>query len=470
MAEAIIPGRVFKAMQDHLFRGDQEEHGGMLMAGVDSSGFGLRLLARAFVPARDGIDYVPGERGYRMLTADFVQEQILSCRRQRMAYLAVHNHGGEYAVAFSGDDLASHERGYPALVDIAGGQPVGALVLARRAVAGDVWLPGGSREDVSRTRVTGPLLLDLYPRPKPIGPMSEAYSRQARLFGDAGQARLRDDRVAIVGLGGVGSLLSEYLARLGVGSIVAIDPDRIDESNLSRVVGASREDLGEARRPIVPWSRVSAATSKVEVARRVAVAANPQVDFSAVPADITEPQAAALLLGCDFIFLAADTMQARLVVNAVVNQYLIPAAQVGSKVEVNAESGAVGRVFSVYRPLFPGEGCLKCNGLIDPVQLALEAETQEQRAAQRYVDEPDLPAPSVITLNAIGAARAADEFMMRRVGLLENLGIEWIQVEGRSRTTALVEPRQDANCLYCSTAADSSLAKGTARSLPTRAG
>jgi hypothetical protein len=48
----------------------------------------------------------------------------------------VHNHGGDDAVGFSNDDLASHERGYPALLDIlADDRPVGALVVAPRAVA-----------------------------------------------------------------------------------------------------------------------------------------------------------------------------------------------------------------------------------------------------------------------------------------------------------------------------------------------
>jgi len=64
------------------------------------------------------VDYVAGQRGYRMLTAAFVRDQALFCRDEQLAYLAVHNHFGEDHVAFSGDDLRSHERGYPALRDL----------------------------------------------------------------------------------------------------------------------------------------------------------------------------------------------------------------------------------------------------------------------------------------------------------------------------------------------------------------
>ena len=59
--------------------------------------------------------------------------------------MAIHNHGGRESVEFSGDDLQSHERGYPALLDIMRGVPVGALVFASDAIAGDIWLPGRRR-------------------------------------------------------------------------------------------------------------------------------------------------------------------------------------------------------------------------------------------------------------------------------------------------------------------------------------
>ena len=63
------------------------------------------------------------------------------------------------------------------------------------------------------------------------------------MFGAAGQHILQASKVAVVGLGGVGSLVAEQLARLGVGNIVLIDPDEIESSNLSRVVGATRVDV-----------------------------------------------------------------------------------------------------------------------------------------------------------------------------------------------------------------------------------
>ena len=54
-----LPEAVAAQMWTHLFRGDGDEHGGVLLAGVVRGNRGARLVAREFVPAVDGIDYVP---------------------------------------------------------------------------------------------------------------------------------------------------------------------------------------------------------------------------------------------------------------------------------------------------------------------------------------------------------------------------------------------------------------------------
>src|SRR5436190_756357 len=101
-----------------MFPGDGEEHGAIVAAGLVETPGGIRLLARELSIARDGLDYVPSQRGYRMLTGAFVTDHIVRCRDERLAYLAIHNHGGRGSVDFSPDDLRSHDRGYPALLDI----------------------------------------------------------------------------------------------------------------------------------------------------------------------------------------------------------------------------------------------------------------------------------------------------------------------------------------------------------------
>ncbi len=68
-----------------------------------------------------------------------------------------------------------------------------------------------------------------------------------RLYGAAGYARLRQARVAVVGLGGVGSWAAEALARSGVARLVLIDLDHVAESNINRQVQALGATLGQAK-------------------------------------------------------------------------------------------------------------------------------------------------------------------------------------------------------------------------------
>ena len=68
-----------------------------------------------------------------------------------------------------------------------------------------------------------------------------------RLYGDAGYARVRQARVAVIGLGGVGSWAAEALARSGVARLVLIDLDHVAESNINRQVQALGATLGMAK-------------------------------------------------------------------------------------------------------------------------------------------------------------------------------------------------------------------------------
>ena len=207
-----------------------------------------------------------------------------------------------------------------------------------------------------------------HPFPRRARAAKLEYDRQVLLLGDRGQEILGGQKVAVIGAGGAGSLINEYLARLGVGHIVAVDFDRLDRTNYPRVVGARPGDLRpwfRSRRlaPLLRWQP----SHKVAIAKRVAREANPSIRYDAIVGDVTEPAVAERLVDCDAIFLAADSMQARLVVNAICHQYLIPTWQVGAKVN-NDPSGAIQDVFSVVRRLIPGESCLWCNELINPTR------------------------------------------------------------------------------------------------------
>ncbi|WP_039794477.1 ThiF family adenylyltransferase [Amycolatopsis alba] len=423
--------QLWSDLQRHLFRPDDDEHGAVILAGRTDGPRGPRLLARELILATDGVDYIEGTTGYRALKPEFVRDAALRARDEKLNYLAVHNHFGTTTVSFSPVDLASHERGYPALRKITR-QTVGGLVLTSRAAAGDLWLPDGTRAPLTEVVIPGGNLIRLTPSPASATLSDPCHDRQARLFGDRGQQAFRKMRVAVVGLGGVGSLVVELLARLGVGHLVLVDHDTVDETNLPRLVAADQGDIG---------------SNKIELAARNAQRANPAIDLTVIPEQVQHPEALRAVAATDWIFLAADTDAARHWINQTVHQYLVPATQAGVKIPVDT-AGKVGRIHVAVRQLIPAGSCMWCDGLINPTALALDMLPGKIQERARYVDE--IPAPSVIALNSLAAGEAVNHFMLAVTNFHTDDDEHSFLHFPRSGQRAYQKARRDPTCPTCS--------------------
>lgn len=128
-------------------------------------------------------------------------------------------------------------------------------------------------------------------------------------------------------------------------------------------------------------------------------------------------------------------------------------------------------IFSVTRPLHPGESCLWCNQLISPARLQDEALTPEQRRRQRYVADTAVHAPSVITVNAVAAAHAVNDYLLATVGLIDpNADRRWTRFHSAAaeatERAVTEEYRRDEGCRECGD--DGRLGAGTGRRLPIR--
>lgn len=428
----------YKKIHAHLFPGDHDEHGLVLLAGMSLDNDQVTLHVREIHLAKEGVDYVNGKIGHRALAPSFIHRMITRARDEKLVYLAVHNHSSDLEVGFSKVDFQSHERGYPALLQIAKGMPVGALVFGFRSLEADIWLPNHERLNLKVAQVIGNSITELRSRPEKKSSFLniENYDRQIKLFGSNGQFRLAKTKVVIVGLGGIGSLVAEYLSKLGIGHFVIIDDDKVETSNLSRIVGANENDVIQNK-------------YKTEIAYRVIKDANPSAIIEIINDDFSKESVALRCTSSDYIFLAADSMRARLVFNAIIHQYLIPGVQLGSKIRSDSTGNLLDAI-SANRPVRPGHGCLWCNQLIDTTILAKEAKSDAERKAQAYgVEESN---PSVITLNAISAAHAVNDFLFDFLALrTNNQGLNYEHFYHLKNSRSLVEPRKDDSCSECST-------------------
>lgn len=163
------------------------------------------------------------------------------------------------------------------------------------------------------------------------------YSRQMMIrgWGEESQRRVKEARVAVVGVGGLGSPASLYLAAAGVGYLRLIDSDFVDLSNLNRQVLHWGSDLG---RP------------KVESAAMKLTQLNPEIVVDPINEAISDENSRQILRGMDVVVDGLDSLQIRQIVNRTCVELKIPYVY-----------GAVYGMEGYMTTIVPGEGpCLRC--------------------------------------------------------------------------------------------------------------
>jgi adenylyltransferase/sulfurtransferase len=165
----------------------------------------------------------------------------------------------------------------------------------------------------------------------------EFYSRQLILkeLGRKGQKKLAGSKVAVVGLGGLGTVSSLYLALAGVGHLRLIDQDIVELRNLHRQILYTPEDLDYP---------------KVEVAAKRLGKQNPLVKIEPIPENLNSNNAEKLLSGVDCVVDGLDNMRTRYLVNRACAKLKVPYV-------FGAAIGIEGNV-SVFSP--PETPCLEC--------------------------------------------------------------------------------------------------------------
>ena len=128
------------------------------------------------------------------------------------------------------------------------------------------------------------------------------YSRHILLpqVGIEGQQRLRDSRVLIIGMGGLGSPAAMYLAASGVGNLVIVDHDRVELSNLQRQIVHTTPSIGQY---------------KVESAQHTLQMLNPDVRITALATQLDEDAMAQEVALADAVVDASDNFATRFALN-----------------------------------------------------------------------------------------------------------------------------------------------------------
>lgn len=349
-----------------------------------------------------------------------------------------HSHPGGHAIFSAQDDRNERELARAVGNRNGSAHPLVSLLVAGDGLAARAWTDGEATA-LRRTSVSG-RRLRFFGRLGDGREPTEVFDRQGRLFGQAVNDTLRDMRVAVVGCGGTGSPVVMLLLRLGVGQLLLIDKDVVEVTNLNRIHGARRSDVG---------------APKVEVLARVVREANLGVNVATLRAWTGAPEARDPLKACDVIFGCTDDHDGRSLLSRLAYFYGIPLIDVGLRM-VPAQGAIPYSITARLSVVTPGAACLLCRNVIDPARAReehLERTDPEQfrrLKAEAYVQGGGDPAPAVVTFTTEAAAMAVNELLQALTGFRGAEGM----VRGRFRRMEVVDERTvsirpRAGCQVC---------------------
>ena len=377
MIEIRIASSDLHTLRNSVLR-DNQERCAVLFAGLGhcSDGRVLMLVRESEYPQDK--DYTRHGLDHAELSSEFVARVAKKARLNDLSLVFVHSHPGNSIPQFSRVDDAGEEK--LALFLTRRGQtvPHGALVISEGGVSARVL---GKNKFIRVVSVGNERIVEASPEAKSTEtfPM---FNRQVKAFGEIGQRILRNLRVAIVGVGGTGSIAVQQLVHLGISRFILIDPDSLELTNLNRVVGAFQADVGY---------------SKVGVAQRYIRQISPTADVQMVKGDIVYASVARELVDADIIYCCTDSHGSRSVIQQVAYQYLIPCIDVGSIITTSEKT--VTGIFGRVQLIGPDQPCLWCSNLLNSDEIRRDMMNEFKKRSDPYIQGIRVTAPSVVSLN-----------------------------------------------------------------------
>jgi adenylyltransferase/sulfurtransferase len=170
--------------------------------------------------------------------------------------------------------------------------------------------------------------------------LDERYARQINLpeMGEAGQQKLKETSIVVIGAGGLGSPALLYLAAAGIGKITIVDGDIVDASNLHRQILYNEADIG---------------AKKAEIAAKKLVDLNSQISIDCISEFIDKNNAKKIINGHDILIDGSDNIPTRYILDDICKEIGIPWVHASihrfeGQIACFNISGSAG-----YRDLFP---------------------------------------------------------------------------------------------------------------------
>jgi hypothetical protein len=327
-----------------------------------------------------------GERilqGNVSFTAGYLERVLQRARASGMGVALLHNHFTPGWQGMSDDDVDA-ERGRAARVLTATNLPLlGMTIATDEAWSARFWprtAPRTYRRQWCETvRVVGQRLRVTYhPQLRPAPAWGEELTRTVSTWGDQAQADLMRLHIGVVGLGSVGRLVAEALARTGCQHVTFIDFDLVLRHNRDRLLGAGAKEA-------------AARMLKVNLAQdgfmHASTCDSPRV--RPVVQSVVEMPGLLAALNCDVLFSCVDRPWPRRLLNHLAYAHLIPVVDGGVLVRMRGDAFR-GAEWSL-RTAAPSRACLACAGAYDPALVEAERDDLLDDPGYLHGLDPDHP-------------------------------------------------------------------------------
>ena len=333
--------------------------------------------------------------------------RALTLARNKQAGLAfMHSHPGPGWQGMSSADIEA-ERDVLAYPAGATGLPlVGLTVGVDGQWSARFWERRGAqmrRRWCEKTRLVGADLYQLHFNDElvPAPARRETLRRTFDTWGTSTQGSIARLHVGIVGLGSVGCLVAEAIARMGVERVTLIDPDRVEEHNLDRLLYGTADDIGRLKVEVAAGAMQRSATAR-------------EIEILALPVSVHQKSAYEHALDCDVIFSCVDRPVARDVLNFVSQAHMIPVIDGGVAVEFDAANQ---RLFSTHWRAHistPSHQCLRCRGQYNSSLVVMELDgSLDDPSYVRNLPPSERPANENVFAFSQGVASMEVNLMLR---------------------------------------------------------
>ncbi|MCW2236833.1 ThiF family adenylyltransferase [Azospirillum canadense] len=389
-------------LQRHLLPGDGREAVALALCGRCAAADTHRLLVHEIVL----VPYEACIRTDRRVTwpTSFLRPLLERAMREHMAIVKIHSHPGGYAQFSDVDDDADAVL-FPSIHGWTDDDlpHASAIMLPDGRIFGRAHHADGAMAELDGVTVIGDTLRRWRAGDAPLAEVPEFALRHAQAFGKGTFAALRDLRVAVVGCSGTGSVVIDQLARLGVGHLVLVDPERVEEKNLNRILNATTADVGR---------------HKVDVQRDFVMRLPTRARVDAFAADLTDPAVLQAVAASDVVFGCMDSVDGRHLLNRLATFYLLPYIDVGVRLDADGQGGVTQVCGSVHY-LQPGLSSLLTRKVYTEEQLraaGMKRHTPgayDAQVAEGYLRGVAEDRPAVNSVNMVFSAMAVLDLLAR---------------------------------------------------------